>query len=134
MSQIDRNLRILVVDELTEKRISLQRMLETLGFKFVLVADGAIQAIPLLDEAQKFDLIISELNMSEMSGIDLLKHVRNRDRLSSIPFLMMTADATKDNVVAAGKAGVSDFLVKPFSVKQLELKIRRVVSFRNEAG
>jgi two-component system chemotaxis response regulator CheY len=123
MSRIDRQLRILVVDDFPEMRNGLLRTLSALGFKSVTAAEEALAAIRLIEECHEFDLIISDLNMPQMSGLELLNYVRNVDRLASIPFLMITAEATKANVLAAAKAGVTDFIVKPFSVEQLVLKI-----------
>lgn len=123
MNQIDRQLRILVVDDFPEMRKGLRRTLATLGFESVLAAEGGLDAIRLFEAGHLFDLIISDLNMPQMSGLELLNYVRNVDRLAAIPFLMITAEATKANVVAAARAGVTDFIVKPFSVEQLVLKI-----------
>lgn len=123
MNQIDRQLRILVVDDFPEMRKGLRRTLATLGFESVLAAEGGLDAIRLFEAGYLFDLIISDLNMPQMSGLELLNYVRNVDRLAAIPFLMITAEATKANVVAAARAGVTDFIVKPFSVEQLVLKI-----------
>jgi two-component system chemotaxis response regulator CheY len=89
----------------------------------VLCADGGIEAIRMMEAGHVFDLIISDLNMPQMSGMELLKHVRNSNKLAHLPFLMITAEATKPNVVKAAKAGVTDFIVKPFSVHQLTKKI-----------
>ena len=123
MMRIDRRMRILVVDDFAEMRDGLLRTLDTLGFKSVMAAEEAFAAIRLIEEGNQFDLIISDLNMPQISGLELLHYVRNVERLASIPFLMITAEATKDNVLAAAKAGVTDFIVKPFSVEQLILKI-----------
>ena len=123
MSRIDRQLRILVVDDFPEMRNGLLRTLSALGFKSVTAAEEALAAIRLIEEGNQFDLIISDLNMPQISGLELLHYVRSVERLASIPFLMITAEATKANVLAAAKAGVTDFIVKPFSVEQLILKI-----------
>jgi two-component system chemotaxis response regulator CheY len=123
MSYLNPKLRVLVVDDFPEMRKSLQMMLMALSIDSVLCADGGIEAIRMMEAGHVFDLIISDLNMPQMSGMELLKHVRNSNKLAHLPFLMITAEATKPNVVKAAKAGVTDFIVKPFSVHQLTTKI-----------
>lgn len=126
MQQINRQLKILVVDDFPEMRTGLLIALAKLGFKSVRATEGGLDAIRLFEAGQTFDLIISDLNMPQMSGLELLNYVRNIHRLDSIPFLMITAEATKANVLAAAEAGVTDFIVKPFSMDQLMLKIERL--------
>jgi two-component system, chemotaxis family, chemotaxis protein CheY len=126
MQQINRQLRILVVDDFPEMRTGLLQALAKLGFESVRATEGGLDAIRLFEAGQTFDLIISDLNMPQMSGLELLNYVRNFNRLDSIPFLMITAEATKANVLAAAQAGVTDFIVKPFSMDQLMLKIERL--------
>ena len=123
MTPINPKLRVLLVDDFPEMWKSLRMMLSALGIDSVLSADGGIEAIRLIEAGHVFDLIISDLNMPQMSGMELLKHVRNNQHLSHLPFLMITAEATKANVVMAAKAGVTDFIVKPFSVHQLTSKL-----------
>ena len=123
MPTIDPKLRVLLVDDFPEMRKSLRMMLSALGVDSVLSADGGIEAIRLIEAGHVFDHIISDLNMPQMSGMELLKHVRNNHRLAHLPFLMITAEATKPNVIMAAKAGVTDFIVKPFSVHQLTQKL-----------
>jgi len=123
MTPIDPKLRVLLIDDFPEMRKSLRMMLSALGIDSVLSADGGIEAIRLIEAGHVFDLIISDLNMPQMSGMELLKHVRNNHHLAHLPFLMITAEATRANVIMAAKAGVTDFIVKPFSVHQLTAKL-----------
>lgn len=123
---IDTSLRVLLVDDFPDMRKSLRMMLSTLGFESVLAADGGIEAIRMIEAGHVFDLIISDLNMPQMSGMELLKHIRSDHRLAHIPFLMITAEATKPNVIMAARAGVTDFIVKPFSVHELTHKLQKL--------
>jgi two-component system chemotaxis response regulator CheY len=89
-------------------------------------AEDGVAALKVL-QSQKVDFVISDWNMPNMSGLELLKAVRGSDDLKELPFLMVTAEALKDNVVAAVKAGVSNYIVKPFTAEVLTEKIEKIV-------
>ena len=78
-------------------------------------------------KSQKIDFIISDWNMPTMSGLELLKAVRTDEELNKTPFLMVTAEALKENVVEAVKAGVNNYIVKPFTAEILEEKIKKII-------
>ena len=98
-----------------------------IGFTNIDEADDGATALPMIEEAQgsdaPFEFIVSDWNMPQMTGLDLLKHIRATDDLKHLPFLMITAEAEQGNVVIAVKAGVSNFIVKPFSAQVLKEKI-----------
>lgn len=125
--EIDKKMRILIVDDhLTMRRI-VATALNSLGFNNVEQADDGSTAWPKL-ESGSFDFLITDWNMPTMQGIDLLKKVRASDNISSTPVLMLTAEAKPEQIVAAAKAGVNDYLIKPFNVVTLEKKISKIFS------
>lgn len=125
LSSVDRKIPILVVDDFATMRKVVRGCLKQLGFENITEAeDGAVAHTKLQNEP--FKLIVSDWNMPNMMGIDLLKAVRADDKLKHIPFLMVTAEAQKENVLAAAKAGVSNYIIKPFTADQLESKLSAI--------
>lgn len=122
----ERNLAVLIVDDMSFIRKVVRKTLSDLGIAKIIEAPDAAEAVKRLRE-NRFDLIISDWNMPTMSGYDLLEFVRSHERLKTIPFLMLTANNDKDSVISAAKHGVSDFLVKPFSAEDLEVKISKLI-------
>ena len=123
---VNKNLKILIVDDFATMRKVIRNLLKQGGFENVVEAEDGVAALKVL-ESQKVDFIISDWNMPNMSGLELLKAVRGSDDLKELPFLMVTAEALKDNVVAAVKAGVSNYIVKPFTAEVLNEKIEKIV-------
>lgn len=121
----NKDLLIMSVDDFSTMRRIIKNLLKQLGYTNVIEADDGTSAWKLLQE-EKVDFIISDWNMPKMSGLDLLKKVRADDRFKKTPFLMVTAEAEKDNIVAAVKAGVSNYIVKPFSADVLNEKMDKV--------
>ena len=119
--------RILLVDDLTSMRKVVRKLLSSLGYTNVREARDASEAVKILS-LSRFDLIISDWNMPTMSGHQLLEFVRGRDQLEHVPFVMLTMQSDKDSVIAAKESGVSDYLVKPFTVDELESKLQRLHS------
>jgi len=119
--------RILLVDDLTSMRKVVRKLLSSLGYTNVREARDASEAVKILS-LSRFDLIISDWNMPTMSGHQLLEFVRGRDQLEHVPFVMLTMQSDKDSVIAAKESGVSDYLVKPFTVDELESKLQRLLS------
>jgi two-component system chemotaxis response regulator CheY len=105
-------------------------MLTQMEFTNIKESDDGVNAWPLIESASaegaSFDFIISDWNMPEMSGIELLKKVRSTDHSSKIPFIMVTAESEKDNLVMAVKEGVSDFITKPFTFEILQAKMNKI--------
>jgi two-component system, chemotaxis family, chemotaxis protein CheY len=127
---INKDMKVLVVDDMATMRKIIRNMLTQEGFKSVEDADDGESAWPLLEDASKegtpFDFIISDWNMPKMSGITLLQKIRQHETIKDTPFLMVTAESEQGNVVTAVKAGVSNFIVKPFSSAVLMEKIEKI--------
>ncbi len=122
---MDLSMKILIVDDFATMRRIMKNILKQLGFSDITEADDGTTA---LEELQKntFDLIISDWNMPKMTGLDLLKNVRGNDTLKDLPFLMVTAEAQKQNVVEAVQAGVSNYVVKPFTAEAISEKLEKI--------
>jgi two-component system chemotaxis response regulator CheY len=125
---MDLSMKVLVVDDFATMRRIIKNVLKQIGFTQILEADDGTTALGVLKE-NKIDLIISDWNMPQMSGLDFLKTVRNGESTSEIPFVMVTAEAQKDNVLQAVQAGVSNYIVKPFTADAVKEKLKQV--FRN---
>lgn len=123
---VDKNMRILVVDDFQTMRRIVINLLKQLGFNNVAeAADGKIALDKVMSE--NFDLIISDWNMPNMTGLEFLKHVRADAARKKIPFIMVTAEGKKENVIAAVHAGVSNYIVKPFNAATLREKMMKVI-------
>ncbi|MBU2552436.1 MAG: chemotaxis response regulator CheY [Proteobacteria bacterium] len=123
----DKNMKVLVVDDFSTMRRIVKNILRQLGFNNILEADDGSTAVGVL-EREKVDLIISDWNMPTMTGIELLRHVRQSDELKDTPFLMVTAEAQQENIIEAVKAKVSNYIVKPFTADTLNEKIEKIFS------
>lgn len=121
----DPQIRILSVDDFATMRKIIRSLLRKLGYSNVAEADDGSSALTLLKKEQ-FDMIISDWNMPRMTGLELLKAVRSDPALKDIPFLMVTAEAEKANIVAAVQAGVNNYIVKPFTAETLQHKIDKI--------
>jgi len=122
---MDLNMNVLVVDDFATMRRIIKNVLKQIGFTKILEADDGTTALAVLKK-NKVDLIISDWNMPKMTGLDLLKKVRGEESTKSIPFVMVTAEAQKDNVLQAVQAGVSNYVVKPFTADAIKEKLTRV--------
>jgi len=124
------DIKILIVDDMSTMRKIIKNMLTQIGFTNLSEADDGASAWPMIEgaikEGRPYEFIISDWNMPLMSGLDLLKNVRSTAGLEKLPFLMITAEAEQGNVVIAVKAGVSNFIVKPFSAQVLKEKIDKI--------
>jgi len=123
---INENMEVLVVDDFATMRRVIKNLLKQIGYKNITEAEDGVAALSIL-KSQKIDFVISDWNMPNMSGLELLKAVRVDNELSSLPFLMVTAEGLKENVVLAIKAGVSGYIVKPFTADVLSEKIEKTV-------
>ncbi|MEZ0328010.1 MAG: chemotaxis response regulator CheY [Dissulfuribacterales bacterium] len=122
---IDYNIKVLIVDDFATMRRIVKNILTQLGFKNFIEADDGSTAWDVLQKEQ-VDFIVSDWNMPKMTGIELLKKVRADERFQNIPFLMVTAEAQKENIVEAVKARVSNYIVKPFTPETLSEKIEKI--------
>lgn len=123
---VNKNMRILVVDDFQTMRRIIINLLRQLGFNNVAEAADGKQALDKVREEQ-IDLIVSDWNMPNMTGIEFLKHVRADEKTKKIPFIMVTAEGKKENVIAAVHAGVSNYIVKPFNAATLKEKMVKVI-------
>lgn len=116
---------ILIVDDFSTMRRIVKTALKQLGFENISEAEDGAVALEKLKNGE-FKLIISDWNMPNMMGIDLLKAVRADDKLKPIPFLMVTAEAQKENILEAAKSGVSNYIIKPFTADGLQQKLEAI--------
>jgi len=121
----DKNMRILVVDDFSTMRRIIKNILRQLGYNNIVEADDGTAAVGVL-EREKIDFIISDWNMPQMTGIELLRHVRQTEQFKDTPFLMVTAEAQQENIIEAVKAKVSNYIVKPFTADTLQEKIEKI--------
>jgi len=129
LNKLDKQMPILIVDDFATMRKIVKTGLRQLGFENVTEAeDGKIAWDKM--QALEFALVISDWNMPNMMGIDLLRAVRGSDKTKKVPFLMITAEAQKENVLEAAKAGVSNYIVKPFTADQLQAKLEAIFTPR----
>jgi two-component system chemotaxis response regulator CheY len=119
---LDPNVPVLVVDDYKTMIRIIRNLLKQLGFANVDEASDGTAALNMMRE-KDYGLIISDWNMEPMTGYELLREVRADDRLSRTPFIMVTAESKTDNVIAAKKAGVNNYIVKPFNAATLKSKI-----------
>jgi len=122
---IDAAMPILVVDDYKTMVRIIRNLLKQLGFNNVDDAADGVEALSKLRE-KKYGLVISDWNMEPMTGYELLKEVRADDTLNRTPFIMVTAESKTENVIAAKKAGVNNYIVKPFNAQTLKGKINAV--------
>ena len=115
-------MKILVVDDMPSMRSVICHILDDIGFSDVAQAADGVQALKML-ESSKFDFVISDWNMPNMNGQELLDNIKNSSQLKHIPVLMVTAETEKNIVVSAVKSGVNAYIVKPFSPQQLQEKM-----------
>ncbi len=123
---MDKNMKILVVDDFATMRKVVRNLLKQVGYENISEAEDGAIALRIL-KSQKVDFVISDWNMPNMNGLELLKAVRADGDLAKTPFLMVTAEALQENVIAAVKAGVSNYIVKPFTAEVLNEKIKKIV-------
>ncbi|MCS7199018.1 MAG: response regulator [Caldimicrobium sp.] len=123
---IDHNIKILIVDDFSTMRKIIRNILTQLGFKNIVEADDGTTALDILNK-EKIDLIISDWNMPKMNGLELLKAVRSNENTKDIPFIMVTAEAQRENILEAIKYRVSQYVVKPFTPETLKEKIEKVL-------
>jgi two-component system, chemotaxis family, chemotaxis protein CheY len=122
---INTNIKVLVVDDFATMRRIVKGVLKQLGFNDIIEAENGHSALEELKKEQ-IGLIVSDWNMPKMNGLDLLKAVRGDASLQGVPFIMVTAEGQKENVLEAVKAGVSNYIVKPFTPETFSEKLAKV--------
>ncbi|HEY4706967.1 MAG TPA: chemotaxis response regulator CheY [Thermodesulfobacteriota bacterium] len=128
---LDQNMKILVVDDFSTMRRIIKNILREIGYNNVDEADDGTTALEKL-RAGKFDFVVTDWNMPNMPGIELLKVIRSDDALKDMPVLMVTAEAAKENVVTAVQAGVNNYIVKPFTAAALKERIDLILQKVNQ--
>lgn len=123
--QINRDMNILVVDDFSTMRRIVKNLLKELGFSKFDEADDGATAWPMI-QSGKYDFIVSDWNMPEMTGIELLRRVRADAQLKDTPFLLITAEAKRSQILEAAQAGVDGYIVKPFTAATLNEKIQKI--------
>ncbi len=122
---VQKTMKILIVDDFPTMRRIIKNLLKDLGFENVDEAeDGAIGLEKLRNGS--FDFVVSDWNMPNMDGLTMLQQIRADPNLSSLPVLMVTAEAKKENIIAAAQAGASGYVVKPFTAATLEEKLNKI--------
>lgn len=121
-----KDMTVLVVDDFSTMRRIVRNVLRELDFKNIVEADDGTSAVEVL-RSQKIDLIVSDWNMPKMTGLELLKFVRADEKIKDTPFLMVTAEAQKENIIEAVKARVSNYIVKPFTAVTLAEKLAKIL-------
>jgi two-component system, chemotaxis family, chemotaxis protein CheY len=127
------DLKFLVVDDFSTMRRIVRNLLKELGFTNVEEAEDGVAALQKL-RGGTFDFIVSDWNMPNMTGIELLRAVRADPALKHLPMLMVTAEAKKENIVEAAQAGASGYVVKPFTAATLDEKLNKIFQNMQKAG
>ena len=122
---VDTNMRFLVVDDFSTMRRIVRNLLKELGFTNVTEAEDGVDALGKL-RSEKFDFVVSDWNMPNMTGIDLLRNIRADAALKHLPVLMVTAEAKRENIIEAAQAGASGYVVKPFTAATLDEKLKKI--------
>ncbi len=119
------NTKFLVVDDFSTMRRIVRNLLKELGFSNVQEAEDGVDALNKL-RGEQFDFVVSDWNMPNMTGIELLRAIRADASLKHLPVLMVTAEAKKENIIEAAQAGASGYVVKPFTAATLDEKLKKI--------
>jgi two-component system chemotaxis response regulator CheY len=135
MSHVSRpDMKILVVDDFPTMRRIVKTLLRQNGFTNFIEAEDGAQAYETLKSNPDVEFIVSDWNMPNMTGIEFLKTVRNDPKFKHLPFLMVTAEAEKENIIEAVKSGVSNYVVKPFTGQTLGEKLAKIFTGNKKAS
>lgn len=122
---MDKNMKILIVDDFSTMRRIVKNLLGELGFSNTVEADDGNSALPILKQGG-IDFLVTDWNMPGMTGLDLLKNIRTDDKLKTLPVLMVTAESKREQIIEAAQAGVNGYIVKPFTAATLREKIEKI--------
>ncbi len=122
-----KDMKFLVVDDFSTMRRIIKNLLHELGYQNVVEADDGNTALPML-QAGGIDFLITDWNMPGMPGLDLLKAVRADATLGKMPVLMLTAEAKREQIIEAAQAGVSGYIIKPFTAETLKEKLEKILN------
>jgi len=123
---MSKDMKFLVVDDFSTMRRIIRNLLKELGFTNIDEAEDGVSALAKL-RGGGFDFVVSDWNMPNMTGIELLRAIRADETLKHLPVLMVTAEARKENIVEAAQAGASGYVVKPFTAVTLDEKISKIL-------
>lgn len=118
-------MKILIVDDFSTMRRIIKNLLRDLGYSNTAEADDGTTALPML-KGGGFDFLVTDWNMPGMQGIDLLRKVREDEKLANLPVLMVTAEQKREQIVIAAQAGVNGYIVKPFTAQTLKEKLDKI--------
>ena len=124
-TNIDFGLKVLVADDFATMRKIVRNILKQIGFDDIVEAEDGQAALQVL-KSENIGLVVTDWNMPNMSGLELLEKIRQDPKTASLPVLMVTAEGLKENVVAAVKAGVNNYVVKPFTAEVLQEKLEQI--------
>ena len=127
MSELNFSIKVLVVDDMSTMRRIVKNVLKQIGYTDIEEAENGEEGLKKLRQGG-YGLVVSDWNMPVMAGIDMLKAIRADSQLKPIPVLMVTAEAQKENIIDAIQAGVSNYVVKPFTAEALEEKLVKIFS------
>lgn len=122
---MNKNIKILIVDDFSTMRRIIKNLLRDLGYNNTFEADDGSTALPML-ESGDFQFVVTDWNMPIMQGIDLLRAIRKNPKLKSLPVLMVTAEAKREQIIQAAQAGVNGYIVKPFTAATLREKLDKI--------
>ena len=122
---MNKNIRILIVDDFSTMRRIVKNLLADLGFTITAEAEDGSGALAML-RAEPFDFVVTDWNMPVMTGIELLKAIRADAKLKTLPVLMVTADAKREQIIEAAQCGVNGYIIKPFTAQTLEEKLGKI--------
>lgn len=122
---MDKNMKILIVDDFSTMRRIVKNLLGELGFSNTVEADDGNSALPILKQGG-IDFLVTDWNMPGMTGLDLLKNIRADEKLKTLPVLMVTAESKREQIIEAAQAGVNGYIVKPFTAATLREKIDKI--------
>ncbi|WP_050476007.1 chemotaxis response regulator CheY [Herbaspirillum rhizosphaerae] len=127
------NTKFLVVDDFSTMRRIVRNLLKELGYTNVDEAEDGVQALHKL-RSDQFDFVVSDWNMPNMDGLTMLQEIRKDPALAKLPVLMVTAEAKKENIVAAAQAGANGYVVKPFTAATLDEKLGKIFEKMDAGG
>ena len=122
----DGNMKILVVDDFSTMRRIVRNLLKELGFANVHEAEDGVDALKHLRADGDYQFVVSDWNMPNMTGIELLRAIREDAALKHLPLLMVTAEAKRENIIEAAQAGANGYIVKPFTAATLDEKLKKI--------
>ena len=127
--KIDKDITILVADDSAGIRMVAKKIFKNLGYSNVTIVDDGTVAWEYLQQ-YTVDLVVADRNMPKLSGVDLAQKMRRIDKFKNIPFLLVTAEETQDDILAAILAGISDYMTKPYDAEALQKKIEGIFTFQ----